>query len=138
MPLRQCTFSGCNAAVEVSHNFRGSPRCENHERPLITPKRIYDHHYHKGKHIYKSQRWVNLRNRYVLHQPLCEEHLKLNLVVKGHDVDHIKEISDGGDPWEWDNLQHLCRACHNTKTGRELAKRRRKSKNNGFGSLSDF
>lgn len=138
MPLRLCTFSGCNSVVEVSHDYRDSPRCEKHARPSYTPKKRYEHHYHNGKNIYKSQRWVNLRNRYVAFQPLCEHHLKLDLVVAGEEVDHIIEIEDGGDPFDWDNLQHLCHACHNRKTAEEARKRRRRKKNNGFGSLSDF
>ena len=139
MPLRQCTFSGCNIAVEVPHNHRGSPRCDAHAKPTSnTPKKAFNHHYYNGRHIYSSQRWVKLRNLYVTKQPLCEEHLKLGLIVPGGEVDHIVEISDGGEIWEESNLQNLCHSCHNAKTARIAAKRRRKKKNNGFGSLSDF
>lgn len=138
MPLRQCTFNGCNAAVEVPHNYRGSPRCDKHTRPVHTPKRRYEHHYHNGKNIYKTQRWVKLRNQYVSFQPLCEHCLGFGIIKDGKIVDHIIELEDGGEPYEWDNLQHLCHSCHNAKTGREASKRRRKAKNKGFGSLSDF
>ena len=35
------------------------------------------------------------------------------------EVDHIRPIWRGGSPWDPDNLQTLCRACHVHKTSRE-------------------
>lgn len=35
------------------------------------------------------------------------------------EVDHIKPAFEGGDEWDFDNLQVLCRACHIAKTRRE-------------------
>lgn len=138
MPLKVCSFGGCNAVVEVPHDNNSTPRCELHSITSHTPKREYAHHYHQGKKIYSSARWVALRNQYSAHQPLCERCLAIGIVKPGYAVDHIKEIEDDGDVWEWSNLQHLCQACHNTKTARERNKRQRRKKNNGFGSLSDF
>lgn len=31
-------------------------------------------------------------------------------------VDHIKPINQGGEPYDWSNLQSLCQHCHSTKT----------------------
>lgn len=138
MPLRQCTFNGCTVAVEVPHGYRQSPRCETHQRPVTHSKREYSHHHVNGKNIYKSYRWTKLRKQYVLHQPLCEHCLRYDIVKPGKILDHIKEIEDGGEIWNVDNLALLCHACHNTKTGKEAVKRARKKGNNGFGSLSDF
>ena len=42
------------------------------------------------------------------------------------EVDHITPIADGGDPWNRDNLQTLCRACHIAKTAGENRTRRRR------------
>lgn len=53
-------------------------------------------------------------------------------------VDHIKEISDGGSINDPDNLQSLCFACHNKKTADEAVKRRKKKRNGGYKSMSDF
>lgn len=67
--------------------------------------------------------------------PLCAECDRHALVTPGEVVDHVKELKDGGDPWDVDNLQTLCKECHSKKTGEEV-KKRRKSK--GFKSISDF
>jgi len=36
-------------------------------------------------------------------------------------ADHIKPIKDGGERFDWVNLQGLCISCHNRKTARETA-----------------
>ena len=38
------------------------------------------------------------------------------------EVDHVKPIQDGGDPWDPANLQTLCRSCHIAKTRGENAR----------------
>jgi len=40
-------------------------------------------------------------------------------------VDHITPVVEGGIT-ERDNLQGLCRRCHNMKTGREAARARKR------------
>ena len=40
----------------------------------------------------------------------------------GNEVDHVRPIQHGGDPWDRDNLQVLCRGCHVRKTRRENRK----------------
>ncbi len=41
----------------------------------------------------------------------------------GVDVDHIIEVKDGGDFYDMDNLQLLCRRCHGRKTADEVKAR---------------
>ena len=38
------------------------------------------------------------------------------------EVDHVKPLSKGGDPWDLGNLQTLCRGCHIAKTRSEQPK----------------
>lgn len=129
-----CTYSGCKSIVND-----GSYRCHLHT-PTYQAKRIYDHHYHQGKHIYKSHRWKKLRAAYLARNPLCECRVckALDATTPADVVDHIKEISDGGDIWDTSNLQSLSTACHNRKTAEEARKRKNKKRLNGFKSLSDF
>ena len=35
------------------------------------------------------------------------------------ECDHVQPLERGGDPWELDNLQTLCRVCHIAKTSQE-------------------
>ncbi len=37
-------------------------------------------------------------------------------LITNLEADHIKEISDGGDQWNIDNIQTLCYKCHKEKT----------------------
>ena len=37
----------------------------------------------------------------------------------GNQVDHIRPLDRGGDPWAAANLQSLCRGCHRKKTANE-------------------
>ena len=138
MPVRLCTFGGCKNTVTVSANSKTPARCDKHPLRQSTPKRVHEHQIHNGKNLYKTQQWVNLRNAYARHQPLCEHCLRYDIITPGFIVDHIVEIADGGEKFDWNNLQHLCASCHNTKTGREKVKRRKKKQNGGFGNISDF
>lgn len=37
-------------------------------------------------------------------------------------VDHKKRILDGGDKYDWNNLQAMCNKCHASKSARERNK----------------
>ena len=65
----------------------------------------------EAQSIYNSNRWRKVRNLKLQQDPLCE--LCRPEVVIGSTVHHIKEIKDGGDPYDMDNLQTVCAACHN-------------------------
>lgn len=60
--------------------------------------------------------WVKLRLRHLARQPLCVHCEAQGRTTPAKDVDHIIPISEGADPLDMDNLQSLCRACHNRKT----------------------
>ena len=71
--------------------------------------------------IYNSTRWRKIR-KYILKRDggICQI---CGRSEKSMIVDHIKEIKDGGEPYSYDNLQTLCKSCHNIKTAREVANR---------------
>lgn len=132
MMRKQCSFGGCNQ-IALTNNYR----CEKHV-VSYTPKKRYEHHYHQGKNIYTSTRWVKLRKQFIRHNPICAHCEAQGIITPAYTVDHIIEIKDGGEIWDIDNLQSLCNPCHNTKTGDEKKKRTRRNKNNGFGLISDY
>jgi len=66
--------------------------------------------------IYHTRQWRNDRDRHIKANPLCVICLSNGITTASSVSDHIKEISQGGDVWDWDNRQALCTRCHNRKT----------------------
>jgi 5-methylcytosine-specific restriction enzyme A len=100
-PRRPCSHAGCNALV-------ASGRCEKHKQ---AEQRRYDDSrkddpFHK---IYSSARWRKLRYIKLSKTPLCERCFE-----PATDVHHKREIRDGGDVFDYDNLESLCHACHSS------------------------
>lgn len=58
---------------------------------------------------YQSSVWRNTRNAFIAANPYCECGEKATV------ADHKIRIKDGGDPYNWSNLQALCSSCHNRK-----------------------
>ena len=56
---------------------------------------------------------------YFANNPLCVRCKKNGLITPGKDVDHITPIRLGGEIYDYDNLQTLCKPCHNRKSGKE-------------------
>lgn len=129
LPRRICSFGGCQSVALID-----SSRCEKHTRQ-IAPKRRYAHHYHQGKHIYTSARWIALRDAHRRSHPCCELCERRGIYRPVDVVDHKHEIIDGADPFDPENLMSLCTECHNRKTGDEAKKRARRKKGP---LLSDF
>lgn len=108
MPIRLCLEPRCpNPAT-----YRG--RCHHHARS----NELHTHD-RARKRIYNSRRWKLLRKRVLFEQPLCAN----GCDAISTDVDHIRAIEDGGDPWARTNLQALCQRCHSRKTRQEQATR---------------
>lgn len=113
-----CTYPGCTAVV-VSPAIR----CDRHPHKPIERKH-YEHHYlPSGSLIYDSIEWKRIRKARLLLNPLCQHCELVGVIKKAVDVDHIVEIEDGGEPFDLDNTQSLCRSCHNRKTA--MSKRNR-------------
>jgi hypothetical protein len=70
------------------------------------------------KNIYRSARWLKLRSLKMSIDPLCEACTK---PTPGFAVDHIQEISAGGEAWSLSNLMTLCEYHHNKKTASRRA-----------------
>jgi len=77
-----------------------------------------------NKWPYNTSRWRKLRRLKLSVSPLCEHCKFRGRAVFAKLVDHIKPISQGGEPFpSLDRLQSLCQTCHNHKTGSEKAGR---------------
>lgn len=97
---------------------------------LPSPKRNSWNSYVKPKRqsqetdqFYNSKAWRGLSKLYRQRNPLCEHCKRNNIIKPAAHVDHIKEIKDGGEPLDWENLQSLCVPCHSRKTSAERINR---------------
>lgn len=75
--------------------------------------------YFRGS-LYNKSRWKRFSAIYRKEYPFCVKCGKL-----ADDVDHIQPLVDGGDPYDYDNLQSLCKKCHGKKTKKEMRKRKK-------------
>ena len=69
--------------------------------------------------FYNSSKWRKLRKAYVAENPLCVVCESRGFVSAVQEVDHIVPIRLGGSPFDWDNLQSLCKSCHSRKSAKE-------------------
>lgn len=108
-PKRPCGYPSCPKLVTGQY-------CEEH-------KKLADKHYNRyqrdsfSKTFYNNKAWRRLAREQLRREPLCVECLKVKRVQCAEIADHIKPIRDGGVKLDRDNLQSLCRACHNRKHG---------------------
>ncbi|MDY3213415.1 HNH endonuclease [Pyramidobacter sp.] len=89
----------------------------------IQSRKEYNRSRPVGHDFYQSTEWRKLRGAYRRAHPLCEECLREGRTEPAVIVDHVEEIADGGDPYDWDNLRSMCLACHNRKTAAERRRR---------------
>lgn len=72
------------------------------------------------KDVYQSRQWKATRHHHIQRNPICKECFEVDArVVPGVVVDHIKPIRQGGDPFDFGNLQTLCDHHHNIKSRKE-------------------
>ena len=67
------------------------------------------------QHLYKRKRWLDLRERQLMQEPLCRFCLATEEVTAAEVVDHIKK-HEGNEAlfFDPDNLQSLCRHHHDS------------------------
>lgn len=72
------------------------------------------------RRLYKTARWRRLREAYLDDNPLCVMCLKQEIVTEADVADHIKpHRGDEALFWSVDNLQALCKPCHDSHKARE-------------------
>lgn len=77
----------------------------------------------KGKvknRFYDSAPWRRFRLSFLASHPLCEMDCKAQgRVTAANEVDHIQELSNGGEPLDEQNCRAACKACHSRRTARD-------------------
>ena len=70
-----------------------------------------------AKWPYNTEKWRRLRAAKLASDPLCHPCQLRGVLTPADTVDHIKAVSDGGDPFpDFDGLMSMCARCHNEKT----------------------
>lgn len=107
-PKTPCRHPGCPELIPYGQKY-----CETHKK--LHPEETRS----AGKRGYGS-RWQKFSRNYLKEHPLCVRCQKEGKYVRATVVDHIKPHR--GDPklfWDVENMQPLCKSCHDRKTRRE-------------------
>lgn len=73
------------------------------------------------KKVYNSDTWKRLRVAFLSTHPACA----CGCGRPAEDVDHVKALEEGGEPFDENNLQALSHACHSRKTQKEITRSKR-------------
>lgn len=86
------------------------------KRPWIPEKKPHEGYRHHNTKFYQSTAWRKLRKEKLRKNPICEQCIRIGLIIPAQVVDHIVPINKGGAALDIDNLQSLCNPCHNRKS----------------------
>ena len=89
------------------------------------PKAKPQNRQHDNSNFYHSKGWRMTRKFYIKANPLCEQCTRDGRTTGGQMVDHIRQITMGGDRLHQSNLQTLCNSCHNKKNAKESVEYRK-------------
>ena len=70
--------------------------------------------------FYNSKAWRHLSLSYKMKHPVCEVE---GCNQQSYYTDNIIPMSQGGDEWNEDNFQALCKSCNGSKTAKQSSKR---------------
>lgn len=120
-PMKPCTWPGCGTLVPSTQR-----RCDMHrkqEEKARTARRRANPN--DQIHFHNSRLWRDqIRPDFLRRNPLCAVCLEQGRTTPAAVVDHIVSITDGGSRTDDNNLQGLCKSCHESKTWTEINRRR--------------
>lgn len=100
------------------------PVCAKDKLQFDKFKRVYCSDKCSKKFGSKWVTWNSLREKIIKRDgKICADCKKEGTESYEIEVDHITAIVNGGKMWDENNLQVLCKPCHNKKTKKDLAKR---------------
>lgn len=112
-PPISCNYPGCAGGIAV----RGTSYCEKHQKKDKEVEREADKARWQSspwRHLYQNKAWRMLRIFILNRDPLC----KICGREGSYVADHIRDHK--GDPklfYDPENLQGVCKPCHDKKTG---------------------
>jgi len=69
-----------------------------------------------GARVYDLRRCRRARREHLTIEPFCRRCRECGLEVLAEHVDHVVSIQQGGDWFDHENLQSLCKPCHSRKS----------------------
>jgi len=110
MAYKICNTPGCNELIGMDRTH-----CYKHvSKHVEYNKHVRDK---DRDRFYHSAKWKKKRAEMMeYYSGLCQDCLEDGSTVEANVIDHIKELSDGGDELDNDNLTALCHYHHNQKT----------------------
>tara|TARA_R110000772_G_scaffold67579_2_gene150034 strand:+ start:10110 stop:10406 length:297 start_codon:yes stop_codon:yes gene_type:complete len=70
--------------------------------------------------FYNSRTWRAFSKEYKQRHPSCQDG---HCTRPSYYTDHIRPISEGGEKYDYNNLQALCKQCNASKTGKQGRKK---------------
>lgn len=68
-------------------------------------------------------KWIATRANYLRENPLCKHCELIGHISIANELDHIIPLCMGGQEFDEDNYQGLCRDCHRIKSNKEAGER---------------
>jgi len=137
---RQCKVHSCPALHSNNNGYCDQHQSLTHNRPCRTPgcpglsvfrgycekcgeerSRSYDEIRRKDADAIYNADWQRLSRAYRYQHPQCERCSRDGIISDSVLVHHKVPISEGGDRLSIDNLEALCRDCHEIHHGRKPA-----------------
>ena len=108
-PKKPCCYPGCPELTNERFCDKHRPQASREYNRYIRDE--------DSKKFYNSTAWRKLSALQLKREPLCAECLKAGRIQHAEIADHIKPIREGGARLDINNIQSLCRGCHNRKHG---------------------
>ena len=109
-PKHPCGYPGCTALVGTGES-RCDRHCKQEQREYNRGRK--DNPFYK---LYSSKAWRKVRKVKLAMDPLCERCKMKGLLKPATEVHHRIAVRDGGDPFDVDRLESLCKPCHSRES----------------------
>lgn len=118
---KKCNKAGCREYIERHMSY-----CEQHQNDKASDSYNRDRYKHNKEYVnfYSSSKWRKLRKRALIRDEYCCVSCKREGIIQvGEVADHILPTEFFWDKrLDINNIQVLCKACHNKKTAEDEKK----------------
>lgn len=116
--LKVCIYPWCNATTYGRYCERHKDDGDKKDKRDAKASRVTP-----INPIYQTKQWRILSKYIIARDPIC----KICNRAASREADHKTPMARGGDPWDENNLQGVCKPCHSRKTATEDGRWARKT-----------